>query len=93
MARSARAAMMALHLSGVVFQRKWSRLNSSRGRGRSQTRRKDYRSTRRWWPSDAPHGSDGDSEQRAAPARPRSRAAEREMPELLDNFTSPTSIC
>jgi hypothetical protein len=47
MTRSARAAMMALHLSGVVFRRKWEPPRLQRGRDRLPIRRNACRSIRR----------------------------------------------
>jgi hypothetical protein len=48
MARSARAALMALRLSGVVFGGHGSRLNRGRGRVHSPTRRSGCRKPQRW---------------------------------------------
>jgi VRR-NUC domain len=53
MARSARAAMMTLHRSGVVFRRQGSCHRSSLGRGRSPTRIRACRERQRWRPSGA----------------------------------------
>ena len=62
MARSARAALMALHLSGVVFRRKLEAAAAQAvGRDRLRTRHGGCREHPRWLHSDEPHGSGGGS--------------------------------
>jgi hypothetical protein len=59
MARSARAALMALHLSGVVFRRRRKPARLMPWEGRSRIRTSGCRRHRRWRPSEPRRASDG----------------------------------
>jgi hypothetical protein len=59
MVKSARAALMALHLSGVVFRRRWKPPRLKHGRVRSLTLPGSCRKRRTWRRADGRNSGDG----------------------------------